>query len=1295
MPQISWLKIREWNGSKADAFEEFCRQLAHSEPMPAGARFIPKGKPDSGLECFWVLENGDEWGWQAKFFPDGLNSGRWEQCDESVKKALEGHPRLKKFHLCVPCEFPDARKSNQMSSFVLWERHRTKWADWANQKGMTVEFVAWTEHELLQRLTNPMHRGRMWFWFNEPPMDDDWFRKNVKDAVSLADERYSPDLHLDVPEARYFDALARNTAFFSDLEALGIKLSDIIKKFAVPHTENQKPIADIRQSLYLPLEKINSCLHDLKTALDFDGLNAAASASDALTQDEVRKIWASRREEVAQFEKEHGRRPEYYEIDKDGSLERQLRDTSSALREIVRFCTSIFAKLANNPSVILVGEAGLGKTHLLCAVAEKFTKAKKSVVLLLGQQFNCDEPWTQIIKNLGLTCDRDQFLGGLEAAGEAAGTRTLILIDAINDGSGIRFWKNRLGAMLSQLKSFPHVGLALTVRTAYFDRDYFSKQPIFPIELHGFADQPIEATRHFFKHYGLDEPNFPMLAPEFNNPLLLKLICRALKAAGRKTLSADLVGVSAIFGFVLNEIEARLADKLDYPRSSKLVLKSVNRLAELMADAEREVIPLEVAMEELGKICPANGYSNSMLWHLIAEHVVARFPGTPDGDKELIRFTYQRFSDHMIVKNVLARTPKNKLKELTKPDGIFPKPENSHDWYYYMPGWIEALAIQLPETHQMEIDELFPVSWDNETLRLAFLTSLIWRRTNAFSPATAKRVKKLFDGEHCWELLDAVIAVAAKPGHPFNGDWLDSILRSQTMSERDRWWSTYLFGKNEDDGNLRRLIEWAWAERKEENYSEETVRLAAVTLTWCLTTSDRFVRDRATKALVSLLENHVAVLQRVLAHFAPIAEPYLQERLFAVAYGCAMLTRQKKELKGLAQYVYNRIFAGGRPPPSLLLRDHARGVIEKAVRAGLSVDHVPSLILPPYRSAWPNEPPSMGELEKLFQTGNWDDGVRSLKRIFDSVTSDDFSHYAIFADWWSNRRRKGKSDQSPKNLYDKLLRSLSEHRAGAVAFYAECLERIETPRPYETNDPRRKAELQRWVNENEPIILGFFSEAKAKTFRDEIVPFLKDPGFKNHQRVFSEEMLRRLILNRVLQLGWTVERFNDFDLSVPEKGRDAHKAERIGKKYQWIAYDEIIARISDNFGLAETSTTVMDSETEADGTWTNRFRNLDPSLLLRGLPKEKEPENKKAWWMPDHYEGWDSASTPVTWLQKTDDIPDPKAFFSVRGPDETIWMALDTYKHWKKTESFGSFQGEIRDSQELHFIIRSYPIFPK
>ena len=89
---INWKSLRSWSGSQNIAFEELCCQLAAYEQAPQGSIFIRKAPPDAGVECFWKLPNGDEWGWQAKFFPSPPNSGQWSQLDESVKKALEKHP---------------------------------------------------------------------------------------------------------------------------------------------------------------------------------------------------------------------------------------------------------------------------------------------------------------------------------------------------------------------------------------------------------------------------------------------------------------------------------------------------------------------------------------------------------------------------------------------------------------------------------------------------------------------------------------------------------------------------------------------------------------------------------------------------------------------------------------------------------------------------------------------------------------------------------------------------------------------------------------------------------------------------------------------------------------------------------------------------------------------------------------------------------------------------------------------------------------------------------------------------
>lgn len=51
---VDWQGIRALGGSKADAFEELCAQLARAT-SPAGATFIRKGTPDAGVECYAVL----------------------------------------------------------------------------------------------------------------------------------------------------------------------------------------------------------------------------------------------------------------------------------------------------------------------------------------------------------------------------------------------------------------------------------------------------------------------------------------------------------------------------------------------------------------------------------------------------------------------------------------------------------------------------------------------------------------------------------------------------------------------------------------------------------------------------------------------------------------------------------------------------------------------------------------------------------------------------------------------------------------------------------------------------------------------------------------------------------------------------------------------------------------------------------------------------------------------------------------------------------------------------------------
>jgi hypothetical protein len=111
--------------------------------------------------------------------------------------------------------------------------------------------------------------------------------------------------------------------------------------------------------------------------------------------------------------------------------------------------------LANVPALLLVGNAGTGKSHLFCDVAKCRIEAGLPTVLLLGENFSEEEPWSQIIRMLGLTCGRAEFLGALEAAAQAAGTRALILIDALNEGEGKTLWRRHISGVLTALSRHP------------------------------------------------------------------------------------------------------------------------------------------------------------------------------------------------------------------------------------------------------------------------------------------------------------------------------------------------------------------------------------------------------------------------------------------------------------------------------------------------------------------------------------------------------------------------------------------------------------------------------------------------------------------------------------------------------------------------------------------------------------------------------------------------------------------------------------------------------------------------
>ena len=194
MQQIDFSQIRIHDGSQNKGFEKLVCQLANLSKPENAKEFIRKDGSggDAGVECYWKLNDGSEHAWQAKYFLKPLGPTQWKQISDSVKKALDKHPDLTKYYICLPRNRTDSRRSSTSGIQVIseldkWNQHVEKWKEIAAKKSMQVEFEYWGEHEILlmlQRDTDDFASiARYWFGTPIRPTDVYSYRYFPTDIV--------------------------------------------------------------------------------------------------------------------------------------------------------------------------------------------------------------------------------------------------------------------------------------------------------------------------------------------------------------------------------------------------------------------------------------------------------------------------------------------------------------------------------------------------------------------------------------------------------------------------------------------------------------------------------------------------------------------------------------------------------------------------------------------------------------------------------------------------------------------------------------------------------------------------------------------------------------------------------------------------------------------------------------------------------------------------------------------------------------------------------------------------------
>lgn len=1336
IPDIDFSRIRCVNGSQRTGFEELCCQIAElerqREPELANAKYSRKAGEggDAGVEGYYESANGDEWCWQAKYF-FRLGKKQWEQIDDSISNALKKHPRLVRYTICLPIDLSEGRKKKELSQRDHWNRHVEKWTGWAEGQDRQIHFEYWGAFQLRQRLTELANEraGYLCYWFDQKLLTDDWFQSRLSETIKNAGPRYTPEIHVELPVAISFDAFGRTRTFSETIKSL---YSSLLRKWkkAKPWALLETNLPEITVSFEDVGQRVNelanclmTCANEPFNALDFQRthdlarqiLEATEECHKIANKEELQKHYAVRdRSASGQYV------PSASEL--ISAFAYGLRELDGIAEELIEFSLGDEASISNHSVLLLSGEAGTGKTHLMCDVARKRLEQGLPTVLLLGQNFSASRgPWPQIIEGLHLAdMEPERFLGALDAAGQLAGHKSLIMIDALNEGEGIDLWSNHLRGMRQFLQNFPRVSLAVSCRDTYESAivpgEMLDELDMARVVHRGFEGHEYDTSKIFFFEYNIENLGSPLLIPEFSNPLFLKLFAKGLHNMGLTKIPKGLQGITRLFSFYIDSVDHILAKKLGYDEADHLARKAVEALVGHMADRHTPWLERQQAKQLVGTIRPepqGQKYERTLYRNLIHEGLLMEdlHWSRDNADRiQITRFAYERLANHLTIahwtKNI---TDSKSLSEICQEIDPLRRLVSEEPFAQRHGGWLYALSIQAPEKAGCELIDAFPDTKRWHISRMAFLSSLMWRNPKSVTAAAKEFLSELWKTPRFRnDTYDVMLMVSAEPGHLLNSMSLHQHLSEFNLADRDAVWSIYLHENYGDNGPIDRLIDWAWEDNDKSWIDDEVIRLAGITLAWFFTSANRFLRDRATKAMVRLFENRTDLLRLVMKEFIKVNDPYVAERLYAVAYGCAMRTMDQFSLKDLAQDVYQWVFEDAAPPAHVLMRDYARGVIEMALHNGADLNTDIARVRPPYRSEWPAL--EIAESDDLEKWGEWRQDIPDEEwariNLHNSVmgggTVSDFSHYVVgYLDEWSSERTDSPHKPTHRELHDQFVESLTERQKAAWDLYWRVRRFVDDYRK-SSSDQKEIYEQQFTENELDALIplaesrlvkaLGKNSR-KYRLFLDSVLPYKQDPSKYYHENRFDVQLARKWIMKRVIDLGWTVDRFGKFDRNVNCYGPDSrgsHKPERIGKKYQWIAYHELLARLSDNFRMSGHGMP-PDRRVAYNGPWDlGHARDIDPSNLLAKTLHEEWSPNTNTWWFPTQFDSWNEPADKVEWLKQTDNLPNVRNIMEITNSlDDSDWLTLSGFYQWEQPIPHGEDRYEV-ERRELWYMLRCY-----
>ncbi len=1049
--------------------------------------------------------------------------------------------------------------------------------------------------------------------------------KIVDKSVSNLGQRFNPTINYKTDTSKLFDALSYGgdfvESFISEISALlNTWFRPISKESKAYHLEEK-----YQSSRDKIIELVNKGHFTYMNPIDIEQIRKIAESCN----NDLYNFWSK------------------LDIRESKDEKNVVGNRMNYIESILELISNQRYSLANNKDIIIIGEAGSGKSHLLGDIAKSRVDNNKPVVFLIGGNFQKHETIeTNILKNLDLRSDIsfDDLLNALEVIAEQVGERVLFMIDAINESRGKDVWRNSINSFVDKFKNRAGVSLVLSLRTTYKDDilpEGFDK--LVPIEHHGFKGSEYEALHLFSQFYKVKVPDFPLLEEEYSNPLFLHMLCKVVQENGGE-FPVGIDGLNNLFDSYLKILDKELADKHDEYRNRKIVSKSAKLFADSVVANHCEFLSVDEAFDVF-----ENKFTHfpNLVTHLIDScFFMQEKKYGENGYYDAVVVSFQRLSDYFIAESLIdGKQTFEELLESVKEGGALQKIFT--DYYWYNKGVIECLFYMFPERFGVELFALLTETridiFESDLCEL-FFESLPFRSKKSFNREFIdKLLKNSKSVDLDWWFL-FVLKASCLPEHPYNSDYLFIFLSSFTLPKRDSFWQHVLTVDTVMNANstINKLIRWGMVSNIH-NSTPKIIRLVAQTLIWVLCATNPKLRVEASVVLIRLLHNDIPFVITLLQKYEKVDDPYLYEMLYAVAYGCVLKNNTGLGVGELANNVYNKVFASS-VVPNIAIRDYARNIVEYAIAKGQYFLKTVNSIRPPYKSVMPCLP-SEGDIQKYkFENDYASFEKHGLNNEVYSSLIDEYTSYG---------HKEIKPDVErfcciPAKEHKKILRWINSNNPSRKTFlelYDNCM----------------SANLNIFdVCGEERLLCYCEDEYDCDFLINSVLPYIKMTQQYDGEKMDSMPV-RRWMVKRVFDLGYSVDLHGGFDCYSTGKIRH----DSIREKYIRIAWLEILAYLSDNY-LCED---FYDKYGFSQGPWNFYERIFDVGAVDLLCDKLHNPSTEIEDWLIDNVNIEWSDPEDGLWSQKEEGYSYLTDMLEKTDTFGKSWLSLRKNNHWNEPEA--------------------------